>query len=122
MEYLARRLGHRCVRINNHEHTDIQEYTGSYAADGSGKLAFKEVRVRRRNGRIGPSTSNIQSRLSRRFADLAGAIRISLPLAPVVVLIFGEALLKAIMRVMIEMMRNVLGDLVCSREWCGRCA
>ncbi|CAM9828778.1 unnamed protein product, partial [Discosporangium mesarthrocarpum] len=42
VEYLAARLGHRCVRINNHEHTDIQEYTGSYAADGHGKLAFKE--------------------------------------------------------------------------------
>ncbi|CAM9377533.1 unnamed protein product, partial [Scytosiphon promiscuus] len=42
VEYLAARLGHRCVRINNHEHTDIQEYTGSYAADGSGKLAFQE--------------------------------------------------------------------------------
>ncbi|CAB1097866.1 unnamed protein product [Ectocarpus sp. CCAP 1310/34] len=42
VEYLAARLGHRCVRINNHEHTDIQEYTGSYAADGNGKLAFQE--------------------------------------------------------------------------------
>ena len=41
--YLAARLGHRCVRINNHEHTDIQEYTGSYAADSNGKLAFREV-------------------------------------------------------------------------------
>jgi midasin len=25
IEYLARRTGHRFVRINNHEHTDIQE-------------------------------------------------------------------------------------------------
>lgn len=43
VEYLAARLGHRCVRINNHEHTDIQEYTGTYAADGNGKLSFQEV-------------------------------------------------------------------------------
>ena len=43
VEYLAARLGYHCVRVNNHEHTDIQEYTGSYAADGNGKLAFQEV-------------------------------------------------------------------------------
>ena len=43
VEYLAAKLGHRCVRINNHEHTDIQEYTGTYAADGNGKLSFQEV-------------------------------------------------------------------------------
>ncbi len=28
IEYLAKRTGHRFVRINNHEHTDIQEYLG----------------------------------------------------------------------------------------------
>ena len=42
VEYLAARCGHRCVRINNHEHTDVQEYTGSYASDPSGKLCFME--------------------------------------------------------------------------------
>ena len=42
VEYLAARCGHRCVRINNHEHTDIQEYTGSYAADSEGKISFQE--------------------------------------------------------------------------------
>ncbi|EED93530.1 predicted protein, partial [Thalassiosira pseudonana CCMP1335] len=42
VEYLAARVGHRCVRINNHEHTDIQEYTGSYAADSKGKISFQE--------------------------------------------------------------------------------
>ena len=42
VEYLAKRIGHRCVRINNHEHTDIQEYTGSYAADSNGKISFQE--------------------------------------------------------------------------------
>ncbi|KAN0063854.1 AAA ATPase midasin [Thecaphora frezii] len=43
VEYLARRTGHRFVRINNHEHTDIQEYLGSYASDpDTGRLAFHE--------------------------------------------------------------------------------
>lgn len=40
--YLAKTCGHVCVRINNHEHTDLQEYIGSYVADESGKLVFKE--------------------------------------------------------------------------------
>jgi midasin len=42
VEYLAARCGHQCVRINNHEHTDVQEYTGSYASDPNGKLCFRE--------------------------------------------------------------------------------
>ncbi len=42
VEYLGARCGHKCVRINNHEHTDIQEYTGSYTSDESGKLIFSE--------------------------------------------------------------------------------
>ncbi|CAO1615519.1 unnamed protein product [Jaminaea pallidilutea] len=43
IEYLARRTGHRFVRINNHEHTDIQEYLGSYASDqDTGRLVFHE--------------------------------------------------------------------------------
>ncbi|CAI5741764.1 unnamed protein product [Peronospora destructor] len=40
--YLAARVGQKCVRINNHEHTDIQEYLGSYVSDSNGKLAFKK--------------------------------------------------------------------------------
>ncbi|KAK9303268.1 hypothetical protein QLX08_005030 [Tetragonisca angustula] len=40
--YLAKASGHVCVRINNHEHTDLQEYVGTYVADSSGKLVFKE--------------------------------------------------------------------------------
>lgn len=40
--YIAKASGNFCVRINNHEHTDLQEYIGSYAADASGKLVFKE--------------------------------------------------------------------------------
>ena len=42
VEYLAARTGHRCVRINNHEHTDIQEYIGSYVSSSSGALVFRE--------------------------------------------------------------------------------
>ncbi|KAJ1566126.1 AAA ATPase midasin, partial [Nowakowskiella sp. JEL0078] len=42
VEYLARRTGHRFVRINNHEHTDLQEYLGMYAPDKNGKLVFQE--------------------------------------------------------------------------------
>lgn len=52
VEYLAKRTGHRFVRINNHEHTDIQEYVGTYVSDpDSGKLVFQEgvlVRALRR--------------------------------------------------------------------------
>ncbi|KAK4054525.1 AAA ATPase midasin [Microbotryomycetes sp. JL201] len=52
VEYLAKRTGHRFVRINNHEHTDIQEYIGTYVSDpDSGKLVFQEgvlVRALRR--------------------------------------------------------------------------
>ncbi|CAM9811475.1 unnamed protein product, partial [Phaeothamnion confervicola] len=42
IEYLAVRCGHRCVRINNHEHTDVQEYTGCYMTDQAGKISFRE--------------------------------------------------------------------------------
>ncbi|KAL6308298.1 midasin [Sparassis latifolia] len=43
IEYLAKRTGHRFVRINNHEHTDIQEYLGTYVSDAvTGKLVFKD--------------------------------------------------------------------------------
>ncbi|CAG4947470.1 unnamed protein product [Colias eurytheme] len=40
--YIAKASGNYCVRINNHEHTDLQEYIGSYASDSSGNLVFKE--------------------------------------------------------------------------------
>jgi midasin (ATPase involved in ribosome maturation) len=40
--HLAKATGHRFVRINNHEHTDIQEYLGQYVADETGRLAFHE--------------------------------------------------------------------------------
>eukprot|EP00756_Hemistasia_phaeocysticola_P036863 Hpha_TRINITY_DN16665_c0_g13::TRINITY_DN16665_c0_g13_i1::g.182220::m.182220/K14572/MDN1, REA1; midasin len=40
VDFLARATGHKCVRINNHETTDIQEYMGQYLADDSGRLRF----------------------------------------------------------------------------------
>ncbi|XP_046665626.1 midasin-like [Homalodisca vitripennis] len=40
--FLAVATGNRCVRINNHEHTDLQEYIGSYCADHTGQLVFRE--------------------------------------------------------------------------------
>ncbi|KAJ3092441.1 AAA ATPase midasin [Quaeritorhiza haematococci] len=43
IEYIAKSTGHRFVRINNHEHTDLQEYLGSYMTDEvTGKLVFRE--------------------------------------------------------------------------------
>ncbi len=42
IQFLARWLGHRCVRINNHEHTDLQEYVGMYTANTRGQLIFQE--------------------------------------------------------------------------------
>lgn len=42
IEYVAKCSGNYCLRINNHEHTDLQEYIGTYAADVTGKLSFKE--------------------------------------------------------------------------------
>ena len=42
IKWVAAATGNQCVRINNHEHTDIQEYLGCYSSDDSGKLIFKE--------------------------------------------------------------------------------
>ncbi|CCF56589.1 hypothetical protein KAFR_0B02920 [Kazachstania africana CBS 2517] len=42
IKYLADITGHKFVRINNHEHTDLQEYLGTYVADDTGKLCFRE--------------------------------------------------------------------------------
>ncbi|GMH33343.1 hypothetical protein BSKO_01177 [Bryopsis sp. KO-2023] len=42
VSYLAAQTGHRLIRINNHEHTDLQEYLGTYIADETGKLVFRE--------------------------------------------------------------------------------
>nr|pir hypothetical protein F55F10.2 - Caenorhabditis elegans [Caenorhabditis elegans] len=40
--HLSKATGNRIVRINNHEHTDVQEYMGSYVADAGGRLVFRE--------------------------------------------------------------------------------
>ncbi|KAG0638072.1 hypothetical protein HOY80DRAFT_1080648, partial [Tuber brumale] len=42
IEYLAKKTGQKFVRINNHEHTDLQEYLGSYISDDDGQLRFQE--------------------------------------------------------------------------------
>lgn len=42
IQYLANQIGQKCVRINNHEHTDLQEYVGTYTADSNGQLVFQE--------------------------------------------------------------------------------
>lgn len=42
VKYLSSITGHEFVRINNHEHTDLQEYLGTYITDASGKLVFHE--------------------------------------------------------------------------------
>ncbi|TKA79762.1 hypothetical protein B0A49_02655, partial [Cryomyces minteri] len=42
IEYLARRSGNKFVRINNHEHTDLQEYLGTYVSDSDGQLHYQE--------------------------------------------------------------------------------
>jgi midasin len=42
VQYLAAFCGHKVIRINNHEHTDVQEYTGGYASDASGSLVFQD--------------------------------------------------------------------------------
>ena len=42
ISYLTSISGNKCVRVNNHKHTDIQEYLGSYNSDAvAGKLVFK---------------------------------------------------------------------------------
>ncbi len=40
--YLADVTGNKCVRINNHLHTDVQEYIGAYVTDSDGNLKFQE--------------------------------------------------------------------------------
>ena len=42
VSHLASKAGYRCIRINNHEHTDIQEYMGSYTSAEDGRICFKE--------------------------------------------------------------------------------
>lgn len=42
VEYLANISGHKFVRINNHEHTDLQEYLGTYISGPDGHLQYQE--------------------------------------------------------------------------------
>ena len=42
IKYIAERSGYKCVRVNNHQHTEIEEYIGSYLPDNKGKLVFNE--------------------------------------------------------------------------------
>ena len=42
IEYLAKFSGNQFVRINNHEHTDLQEYLGTYVSGSDGQLRFQE--------------------------------------------------------------------------------
>lgn len=42
IEYLARISGNKFVRINNHEHTDLQEYLGTYISGPDGQLRYEE--------------------------------------------------------------------------------
>lgn len=45
VQYLAKATGHKCLRVNNHEHTDLQEYIGMYTAGNDGQLVFQEGNV-----------------------------------------------------------------------------
>ena len=41
VQYLAQVTHNKVIRINNHMHTDVQEYLGSYVPDAdTGKLVF----------------------------------------------------------------------------------
>ncbi|KAL9004418.1 MAG: hypothetical protein Q9188_002756 [Gyalolechia gomerana] len=42
VEYLASISGHKFVRVNNHEHTDLQEYLGTYVSGLDGQLVYQE--------------------------------------------------------------------------------
>ncbi|KAL8727902.1 MAG: hypothetical protein Q9166_005779 [cf. Caloplaca sp. 2 TL-2023] len=42
VEYLANISGNKFVRINNHEHTDLQEYLGTYVSGPDGQLQYQE--------------------------------------------------------------------------------
>ena len=42
VEYLARISGNHFVRVNNHEHTDLQEYLGAYVSSSDGRLEHQD--------------------------------------------------------------------------------
>lgn len=42
IKYLADKTGNRLYRINNHEHTDLQEYIGQYQMSSKGELVWRD--------------------------------------------------------------------------------
>ena len=42
IKHIASAAGYKCIRINNHANTDVQEYTGTYSTDQHGKIRFHE--------------------------------------------------------------------------------
>jgi midasin len=36
VKYIAELAGYKCVRVNNHHHTEIEEYIGTYLPDSKG--------------------------------------------------------------------------------------
>ena len=44
ISYLAKKSGNKLIRINNHEHTDLQEYVGSYVPSEDGSLGGSSIR------------------------------------------------------------------------------
>ena len=42
VEYLAKISGNKFIRINNHEHTDLQEYLGAYVSGPDGRLQYQD--------------------------------------------------------------------------------
>ena len=42
IEYLASISGNKYIRINNHEHTDLQEYLGMYVSGVDGKIQYQD--------------------------------------------------------------------------------
>ena len=44
ISYLAKKSGNKLIRINNHEHTDLQEYVGSYVPSEDGSLGGFSIR------------------------------------------------------------------------------
>lgn len=42
VEFAAAKLGKRCLRVNNHEHTDVSEYVGRYAPAADGTIEWRD--------------------------------------------------------------------------------
>jgi len=72
--HLAACTGHRFVRINNHEQTDLQEYLGSYVADEQVGLRLGARPVPYPNLRLGSYVADKQVGL-RRAPRRAAALR-----------------------------------------------